>query len=179
MSEGGRREGERLNWALFAPHWRDFTRNSNDFAENVCRFRSSLRNSFTRRTGVKEGRQAATAFPLPLPCFHAVFIPQWCHNTPPLSLSLPSSCSALLGIFSHEGPCKVFTPFSRKMALIAPYNSGVMSVRLCLSPLSVSAVLAVRPYPQICPAQNVRTTPAHSLACPPILSLVYPSSLSL
>ena len=141
MREGGREggrwgRGERLNWALFAPHWRDFTRNSNDFAENVCRFRSSLRNSFARRTGVKEGRQAATAFPLPLSCFHAVFIPQWCHNTPPL----PPSCSALLGIFSHEGPCKVFTPFSRKMALIAPYNSGVMSVAsvvvaltLCLS----------------------------------------------
>ena len=98
-------------------------------------------------------------------------------------LSLPS-CSALLGIFSHEGPCKVFTPFSRKMALIAPYNSGVMSVRpsslflsVSHSPLSVSALLSVRPYPQICPAQNVRTTPAaHSPACPPILSLVYPSS---
>ena len=141
--------------------------------------------STDRSEGRKEGRQQLLSRS-PLPCFHAVFIPQWCHNTPPL-FPPSSSCSALLGIFSHEGPCKVFTPFSRKMALIAPYNSGVMSVRrrrrsfsLSLSPLSVSALLAVRPYPQICPAQNVRTTPdAHSLACPPILSLVYPSSLSL
>ena len=176
--------GERLNWALFAPHWRDFTRNSNDFAENVCRFRSSLRNSFAQDRS--KGRQAATAFPLPpLVSMQFSFRNGAIIRHHLSSLPFLPSCSALLGIFSHEGPCKVFTPFSRKMALIAPYNSGVMSVRrrrrrsfsLSTSPLSVSALLAVRPYPQICPAQNVRTTPAaHSLACPPILSLVYPSS---
>ena len=130
------------------------SRNSNDFAENVCR-----RSPFCALFFVFGRKVGSSCFlpllPPPLSCFHAVFIPQWCHNTPPLPLSLSLLFHAASGYFSHENLTlsfvwKVFTSFSRKITLISPYNTGVMSasvvvvvavaVALSPSPLSVSAL---------------------------------------